>query len=213
MFWLLIASQLSLPTTTGRTRDVREVFSPDDMPAGMQKRGASRVVYSRTTVTSDGKTRECIAEISSGDRHLDSVTCGIIIRRTKFRPAKWTDGSPVYGVIRLPVSWFVVMSKAEAERLSRKVLPDLEISINKLPDGYKGDARVTLQVAVDDKGKIVGCADYPPPKPKREEINRPQLIPLACKQAAAEMTMAPPMADSVAMRSVQSLSVRFVQSE
>lgn len=213
MFWLLIASQLSLPVTTGRSGDIREIFSPDDMPAGLEKRGETRAVYSRTTVKPDGKARECIAEISSGDRELDSVTCRIIIRRTKFRPAKWSDGNAVYGVIRLPISWFVVSSEADAERLSRKVLPDLEISVSSLPKGYGDYASVTLQVAVGENGKIVDCADFAPRKLKREEINRSQLIPLACKQAALEVRMVPPLEGGVAMRSVQSLTVNFVEAK
>ena len=108
MFWIALAAQMSLPLQIGtHYPDVRGVFSVDDFPGDFHGHNGSRVVYTRTTVRPDGGIDSCRVEVSSGDKKLDAYTCAIIMKRAKFEPAKWIDGSPAYGVIRVPVSWTI----------------------------------------------------------------------------------------------------------
>src|SRR4051812_10998109 len=105
MFWIALAAQMSLPVALGPYGDVRRVFYPDDMPKYIELAGESRIIRTRTTVRSDGVIQGCIVEERSGDPKLDAYTCSLILGRAKFRPATWIDGSPVFGVVRVPVVW------------------------------------------------------------------------------------------------------------
>lgn len=210
MFWLALASQLSLPIpANARIPDVRAVFSYEDFPAYLVAEGVSRTVYTRTTVRADGSTQGCAAEISSGDPKLDAYTCGIIIRRTRFSPAKWTDGTPVYGVIRLPVRWTVGNGPPSDEELLKDSAADVELSVDHLPKGAHSIASVTLQVGADEDGRPVRCAEYPPLDTKRNP-RFSELVPIACQEVMSSLSLTPPVdQSSKKVRSVQSVSVDF----
>jgi len=210
MMWLALAAQLSLPVPANlRVPDVRAVFSTDDFPAYLQAAGVSRTVYTRTTVQPDGTIQGCVAEVSSGDTKLDAYTCAIIVRRARFLPAKWTDGTPVYGVIRVPVSWRIGNGPPSEEEALRSTVPDLELSVNRLPKHARKIAAVSLEVAADENGRVVSCGEYPPAadSPGR---HFPELIPIACEQAMKTLSVHPPFDPSgKPLRSVQTASVQF----
>ena len=211
MFWLALAAQLSLPVPLNvRVPDVRAIFRSGDFPFYMQQAGVSRIVYTRTTVRPDGTIQGCVAEASSGDAYLDAYTCGLIVKRAKLLPAKWTDGAPVYGVLRLPASWFVGNEPPSDEDILRAEVPDLELSVNQLPTGAHSIAGVSLEIAADENGRPVMCAEYPPLTKRNPKEYFPELVPIACQQAMADLTVSPPVdASGKAVRSVQSVSVHF----
>ena len=210
MMWLVLAAQLSLPVPANeRIPDVRALFSVDDFPEYLQRAGVSRIVYTRTTVRPDGTVQGCKAEISSTDAKLDAYTCRIILRRAKLLPARWTDGTPVFGVLRLPVSWLITNFLPSREDMLRVTIPDVEVSVDRLPKKAGSMAAVTLQVAADESGRPVTCIDYPPEKSDSKRF--PELVPLACQQVMATLKLTPAVDDSgKAVRSVQSVSVHFM---
>lgn len=205
MLWLALAALFSLPVPADKhAPDIRAVFTTDDIPANLEVSG---IVYTRTTVGPDGKTQGCAAEVSSGDKWLDAYTCGVIVRRVRFLPARWTDGSPVYGVIRAPVSWTVGAS--DDAKHAPPPAPDLEISVNRLPEGADRIVAVELEVAADDNGQPVGCALFPPLK-DYPQPQYPELVPLACQQVMNTYTLTPPLdALGKPARSIQTVSVLF----
>ena len=211
MMWLAIAAQLSVPVAAnGAVPDVRTVFSVDDFPAYLQRAGVSRIVYTRTTVRPDGAIQSCITEVSSGDAVLDAYTCGIIVRRAKFRPATWNDGTPVYGVIRVPVSWRIGNSAPSHEESLRATAPDLDLSVNKLPKGAHSIAGVSLEVGADENGHPVTCVEYPPFGKAEGKWHFAELVPIACQQVMTTLSLTPPLdASGKAVRSVQSVSVHL----
>jgi hypothetical protein len=206
MIWTL-AAQLSLPLVLGvRYPDVRAVFSPDDYPVYMQQASQSGIVYTRTTVRGDASTQSCTVERSSGDPKLDAYTCAIIVKRANFVPAKWTDGTPVYGVIRLPITWFIGDSIPSDEAMLRLIIPDMELSVNHLPKGAHSIAFVSLMIAADENGRPVSCAEWAPPKGP----HFPELVPMACQQVMTGLKLTPPLDEAAKpVRSVQSVSVHF----
>jgi protein TonB len=211
MMWLVLAAQLSLPVPSDPgIPDVRAVFSADDFPSYLAAAGVSRMVHTRTTVRPDGTTQGCVAEESSGDPKLDAYTCAIIVRRARFRPATWTDGTPAYGVMRVPVRWAVSNQPSSSNEPSGRTAADVELSVDRLPKGAHKTANVSLQVATDESGHPVTCVEVPPlgkPDPKR---HFPQLVPLACKQVMASLILTPPIdAAGKPVRSVQRVSVEF----
>lgn len=207
---LALAAQFSPPTPT-RTRvpDVRALFTTDDFPAYLVHQGSvDRTVYTRTTVRPDGMIESCVAEISSGDRRLDGYTCALIVRRAKFHPATWADGSAVYGVVRVPIRW-TVTDGGPPKHDMESTIPDLDLSVNRLPKGAHSMVGLTLDIAADEKGHPVTCAESP--TPANDHSRRvPELIALACQQATASLVLSPPIdASGKAVRSIQNVSVHF----
>lgn len=208
MLWLAVASLMSVPKPiNARMPDVRAIFTADDMPDYLQGPGIW-VVYVRATVRPDGTLQSCGAEASSGNSKLDAYTCQIIARRAKFAAAKWPDGTPVYGVIRVPVSWAIADAPLPEGAMLQAMRPDVDLTVNKLPTGAHKVVGVELQVAADESGRIVACEEDPPIKIDPHGYF-PQLVPLACQQAVNLHLSPPNDASGKAVRSVQTVSVHF----
>jgi len=210
---LAATAQLSLPVPVGnKSPDVRAIFTADDFPAYLQMEGVSREVHTRTTVRPDGTIESCLVEGTSGDRKLDAYTCAIILKRARLLPARWIDGTPTYGVIRMPVSWRVANSPPTEAEMLRSAEPDVDLSVNHLPKGAGSMAAVNVEIAVDTNGRAVSCEEAPTPSitPRKRF---PELVELACQTVTKEYTAVPPV-DSLGkpVRSIQTVSVRFSKS-
>jgi protein TonB len=212
MFWLALAAQMSLPTPANYgVHEIRAIFSAEDFPAYVQLAGISKTVFTRTTIRPDGTIQGCIAEISSGDTRLDAYTCGIILKRARFRPASWTDGTPAYGVIRVPVRWVISSSAPSYEQTLRTSVPDIDLAVNHLPKGAHSMAGVNVEIAAEENGRPVTCAEEPPHGTDEEKHRFPELVPIACQQAITSLRLSPPLdASGKPVRSVQSAMVRFI---
>lgn len=210
MLWLLVAAQLSVPIGVNEHPDVRGLFSYEDVPAYLIRAGeVSRIVYTRTTVRDDGVLENCAIEVSSGDTKLDAYTCALIVKRAKFVPAKWVDGTPAYGVLRFPVSWTVTESAPADEERDKAVVPDLELAVKQLPKGAHKIAVIALEVAADEAGHILSCLELPSDAKDRRR-HFPELVPIACDQAKKSLLLRPPLDRSgKPLRSVQTVSVRL----
>jgi Gram-negative bacterial TonB protein C-terminal len=205
MFPIVLATQLSLPVALGlRYSDVRSVFSSDDFPRYVQVEGINRFVMTRTTIRSDGTPQDCSAESGSGDPKLDAYTCSIIVKRAKFWPAKWLDGSPAYGVLRVPIAWVIGGPASHTYR------PDMELSVNRLPAGADSPLHVGLMIAVDETGRVVGCDQALPASTQLHAKTYPELVSIACPQMMSRFTALPAKDDKgEPVRSVQIAGVLF----
>jgi hypothetical protein len=211
MFWIVFAAQLSAPVAASSDLpDVRALFSYQDVPEYLLHLSPVwRTVYTRTTVRDDGAVQNCIAERPSGDSMLDAYTCGLIVKRAKLIPAKWIDGTPAYSVLRFPVSWTVTESIPSDEDRFKAVVPDLELSVNRLPKDAQKTVDITIEVAADEVGRIVSCLELPPDKKDRSR-HFPELVAIACEQAEKSLSLRPPFDQSgKPIRSVQTASVRL----
>lgn len=212
MFWMLVAAQLAMPVPLGvRFPDVRAVFSPDDMPAYVQLAGITRFVATRTTVGPDGLPQDCTIERDSGDPKLDAYTCAIIVKRAKFEPAKWLDGSPAYGVLRVPVTWAIGSEAAESE-VQKAYPPDMTLTVTRLPAGAGRQVKLALMIAVDVSGKVVACDQWLPAAKNFRPKTYPELLSIACQQMTSQFrALAGKDASGWPVRSVQSASVLFAK--
>lgn len=178
------------------------------MPAYVQIEGISRYISTRTTVRPDGAARDCVVDRSGGDPKLDALTCALILKRSRFQPAKWIDGTPAYAVLRKPVSWVIggPLSKGEL----RKAQPaDLDISLNRLPKGVREGASVDLMVAVDENGQVLSCDAAPRDKRDRSKTF-PELVPVACREMVRQFRATPARDESgKPVRSVQTATSSF----
>ena len=208
LFALAAQFSATAPTNT-RLPTLQGLISGADVPEYLATRGqVDLTVYTRITVSPDGKIQGCVVEYSSGDPRLDAYTCALIEKRANFSPPRWVDGSAAYGVIRSPVRWQVSELPRRNDSVQSDV-PDLDLSVNQLPEGAHSPLRVNLELAADEKGHAVSCTERPLTA-AAPSSRFPELISLACQQATASMVLSPPLDPSgKPARSVQSVSVRF----
>lgn len=150
------------------------MFTADDVPIDLVGEGKARVVGVRVTVDPDGTTRNCEAETSSGVPKLDAYTCVIILKRAHFRPAIGASGSPEIGVYRKQVTWAV-------DSDSLPIIPDIDLTVSRLPAGVKDPTSVDLMFEVDESGHPSSCAaEQPAPVPHPGSAS--ELVGVACDQ-------------------------------
>ena len=212
MIWILAAAQFAMPVPRDLP-DVRAVFSPDDMPAYVQMAGITRFVRTRTIVGPDGMPQGCTVEWASGDPYLDAYTCAIIVKRGRFEPAKWIDGSAAYAVLRVPVTWAIGGAPSESQ-VQKAYPPDVTLAVTRLPAGAGKHVEVSLEIAVDESGKIVSCNQWLPAFKHFRPKTFPELLPIACQQMTSKFTVEPAKdAYGKPIRSVQNASVLFTTDE
>lgn len=175
MLGIALAAQLS----AAAPKNLRSWFGPRDMPTSVMVAGTGRSVVSiRVLVRPDGNIGGCTVETGSRVPILNSLSCSLVVRRAKFDPARWSDGSPVFGVYRTAVSWIVSDVPLKVPRVSN---PDIEVSVQTLPSGIKDPSLVRAMLAVEANGTIRSCTANNAESFERAE-NLPALIPTACDQ-------------------------------
>lgn len=208
MFWIMLAAQLAAPAPI----NPESIVSYHDFPAEALRRGISRFVAFRVTVRPDGSVQDCTIERPSGDPKLDVFSCALMLKRAKFEPAKWIDGTPAYGVFRSSFDWTVGGYPSE-KKLERAVPADMDLSVNMLPPGAGTTAKVAVQIAVDEKGRVLGCEDRPP-LPHELTKHFAELVPIACQRMVSEFTAVPAKdASGEPVRSAQDATILFIKDK
>jgi protein TonB len=88
-------------------RLIRGSIDPEDYPDAAYRSRTTGVVYISFLVTPDGRVRDCRITRSSGSRALDAVTCRLIERRFRYRPARDPAGNPVASTISGQHEWSI----------------------------------------------------------------------------------------------------------
>ena len=89
-------------------------------PPGAAEAGIGGTVSVRYYVEIDGRVSDCDVTRSSGNAELDAATCGFIVRRFRFRPARDGRGRPVPSAIIENHSWEVEQLPEEAPPKRRR---------------------------------------------------------------------------------------------
>ncbi|HYG30356.1 MAG TPA: TonB family protein [Allosphingosinicella sp.] len=87
-----------------RARRLSGTLDDSDYP-GRGRRDRIESVSVRFTVGADGRVGACTVARSSGNPRLDSVTCNLIERRFRYRPATDGRGEPVPSVVSTSFDW------------------------------------------------------------------------------------------------------------
>jgi hypothetical protein len=133
---------------------------------------------------------------------VDALACQIILKRAKFAPARWSDGSPVPGVYRWTVSFI-----QEGDTLDR--FSDIEINVTNLPHGKRSPVYVKVAYASDADGRIRDCVDAPGID-HASKPSDPALVRIACQAVEAQWKPFTVLdADGKPTRSVQTATVKF----
>ena len=200
MFWIALsaatATQLSAP------HPKHFWFESSDTPVQDMPQQGFAIVRLRLTISPVGVLRKCEIEQSSGVARLDSYTCDLTRLRARFLSARLADGTPSYGVFRVPVVWALAP-------VDLNVDGDLVITVTALPEGIHSPASVRLAIAVDRSGHISSCADEAPAFAGAHPADS-QLVSIACSQLTKNYAP-PPATDEQghAVSSVQTASVVF----
>jgi TonB family protein len=168
MLWIGLAAQMSAPEPQFMW------FSNDDTPIPELGGHDYRQVRLRLTIGPDGRVHRCEIAQSSGNPRLDAYTCDLTRKRAAFRPARSSQGTPIYGVFRIPVTW-------AARAVAPHIAGDTTITLNPSPRGLRLPKVVPVIFAVDGDGRSSACAAEPPPFPGVKPSD-PALVSIVCDQ-------------------------------
>jgi TonB family protein len=158
-------------------------FEFKDYPMKAFEKSAEGVTRFELLIAPDGRIADCKVTSSSGNEELDKTSCFLASKRAKFRPARDADGRAVWGTYRTQALWALPEHK-----LISPPAPDLEVSLNQLPDGTKQPPAVKLAYAVDQQGNPSpgSCTLMP------SSLPQPQvLVQLGCKELLERAPRAP----------------------
>jgi len=80
-------------------------YTSDDYPADALRAGVEGIVAIHFTIGVDGRISRCDIVASSGSPQLDKTSCGVLMRRALYWPARNADGQPVPSDGRRKVRW------------------------------------------------------------------------------------------------------------
>jgi protein TonB len=76
-----------------------------DYPQAAGRVRAEGTVFVRFLVGTDGRVSGCTVTRSSGNADLDAITCRLVLRRFRYRPARDAQGKPVPESISTNFTW------------------------------------------------------------------------------------------------------------
>jgi protein TonB len=100
-----LASAAAAGGSATRTRRIEGQFTSRDYPREPFRAGIEGTTVARLTVGSNGRVGECIIRASSGNEALDQATCGIILSRFRFEPARDVRGEAISDLIEWEQHW------------------------------------------------------------------------------------------------------------
>jgi protein TonB len=104
-----------------RARWLSGSIDSSDYPDSAYRARRGGTVHLRFTVAPTGRISDCTVTRSSGSRELDSVTCRLILRRFRYRPARNAEGRPIASTVVGEHVWEVAPQPPD-----RWVEPDIE---------------------------------------------------------------------------------------
>src|SRR4051794_28274790 len=145
-------------------------FTMDDYPMKAFERSWQGVATFGVVVDPKGRPASCSIIQSTGYEPRDRETCWVAMNRARFTPARGPDGQAAYGLYRSQVVW----ARPDRPAIQREAGPDLEVSVNELPQGTPPAVKVAY--FVDGAGNPSACTALP------DSAKQPrQLVDLACR--------------------------------
>jgi hypothetical protein len=186
-------------------------FYAEDTPRYLtEKDNGLWLVGVRLTITPAGTLEGCEIESTSGIPQLDDFSCRTLIRRAKFKPARWTDGTSAVGVFRTSVRWAVSDVPFDISNVSK---PDLDLSVQSLPGKVHSPELVYIMFSVGTSGELADCSAEPNSVSGRVDSD-PTLVEVACEQLSKSYKPTPARDDKGnPVPSVQNGLVRFTTSK
>lgn len=81
------------------------IVGPDDYPLALIEAGAQGHIVVTIRISPSGEPTACEIRQSTGFPALDSHTCGLVMQRARFEPARNEQGDPVPSYVFAPIIW------------------------------------------------------------------------------------------------------------
>lgn len=174
-------------------------IGPGDYADGARQEKQKGVTRFRLLISSKGFPLRCDIVSTSKYNDLDRKTCQRMMKNARFKPAKDTEGLPLYGTFTSWVRW--------ADDPSENTLDyDLLLAVKSLPSSIKTSRTVKIGLLVTPEGKVEDCA------PDSQDPNAKILGAVACQQAKNLIEFKPSLSEkNTPIRAVQDLVVLFVE--
>ncbi len=125
-------------------------IGPDDYPQSALRNNEQGFEFVSVLVSPTGAVEKCDIIVPSKFRDLDDAACAHIMK-AKVAPAKDTDGSPIYGVIRKWNTWSI------GGPAKPPTTVDVTLTVNRLPPDLPPNPISKLTLVVDAVGKVERC--------------------------------------------------------
>lgn len=190
----IAASLLSAPVQTGD----QGITYPTDALA-KEKSAAARI---ELLITPQGKIDSCRVLSVMGDDKFGRTFCQLT-RSQRWQAAKDVQGLPIYGVVRSLIRMFVPSTLIGDQVRALSQVPDLDLTVIKLPSSSINYFDAKVSVLVDGTGAAQAC------QPSAAALTQPSFAKIACEQART-LHFATPIAKTVALKAfVIEQTVRF----
>lgn len=190
----LATSMSKLPEPIGQQRWMTNA----DYPESPRQRGEQGALRFRLTIDESGKPNKCEISKSSGSIAIDNLTCALMMRRAKFKPARDAKGAVIPSIYSQTTT-FQIMGEAPAV----ETLADMGFIVRTLPRKAKR-ALLTLRVIVREDGKLDTCEI-------ETSSGLPTVDAIACETVDARGSLyVAHLADGKAVRTMQGITVAFV---
>ena len=98
----LIAQLATMPSIRN---GIASIFSTDDYPSAAVRESLQGTSGIRFWVSKDGKPSDCKIVETSGTKVLDQQSCGVVLRRGKFDPARTIKGDAIASPAFVRIRW------------------------------------------------------------------------------------------------------------
>jgi hypothetical protein len=130
-------------------------LSDDDYPPEALAKQIGGITGFLLLVDATGKVTDCRVYETSGFLELDQHTCAVLLKRSKFKPARDAAGVAVVSVYKGSFTWKQFSDSDKALKAMRPEPFGIELSLQKLPRGYERPA--LLRVHFTEAGKPDSC--------------------------------------------------------
>jgi TonB family protein len=176
-------------------------FEFHDYPMKAFRKHQEGVTRFDLLVDPQGRVEKCTISESSGSEDLDKTTCSLASFRARFAPARAPGGEATYGVFRSQAIWVI----PEDTLANTSPGPDLQVSINKYPDGTQTPPAVQVAYLVDAQGRVGSCSAL------AGSLAQPaSLVDVACREVASRLSPEPAKtAEGQAVAAVRTAAILF----
>nr|WP_269748770.1 energy transducer TonB [Novosphingobium aquimarinum] len=137
--------------------------TPTDYPSKALRENQGGAPRFRLTIAADGTPIKCEITDPTPYEELNTISCELLMRRARFKPAMDVAGKPTFAVYQQRLLWWVEGMKP----IGRSQRSDAIVTVKRLPGEIPNPAWVRLAFAIDATGTPTNCQPLLPESPSR----------------------------------------------
>lgn len=168
-----------------RAEKIAGTIGENDYPPRAIRNGEQGTVVTRFTISNSGLVTECTATSETGYEALENETCGLIMRRFRFKPALGYDGKAISETRTQRVTWKLPEEVPEFEA------GDFVATFTIQPDGIVSDCIAKGYVRYDFDADTY-CVGFVRAEPVRDKDGKPIARKVTVRMSTVIDDLAPP---------------------